>query len=222
MIKGVRWLAFAGLVLTGYGAVHYGWFGLITDQARIAGYLEQHGLQGLLAVTLAGAFYTGLGAPRQLLALAMGFAVGGLQGTILSTLATALGTTGCFFTARLLLRAPLLNRFQRRLNRFDARFREQTLLKILMIRLLPVGSNLATNLIAGCSGIRFLPFITGSVIGYVPQMVIFALAGAGIGQTDATQLLVSAVLFAVASAIGAFLYHSQRNQSLARSVSEPS
>ena len=167
MIKGVRWLAFAGLVLTGYGAVHYGWFGLITDQARIAGYLEQHGLQGLLAVTLGGAFYTGLGAPRQLLALAMGFAVGGLQGTILSTLATALGTTGCFFTARLLLRAPLLNRFQRRLNRFDALFREQTLLKILMIRLLPVGSNLATNLIAGCSGIRFLPFITGSVIGYV-------------------------------------------------------
>jgi uncharacterized membrane protein YdjX (TVP38/TMEM64 family) len=91
-----------------------------------------------------------------------------------------------------------------------------------MVRLLPVGSNLATNLIAGCSGIRFVPFIGGSLLGYLPQTAIFALAGAGIGQTDATQIVVSIVLFALASAIGAFLYHSQRNQTLAEPVSDPS
>jgi uncharacterized membrane protein YdjX (TVP38/TMEM64 family) len=217
MSGGVRWLTFSSLVLAGYLAVHYGWFGLVTDQTRVAEFLGQHGSGGLLAVTLLGALYTGLGAPRQLLALALGFALGSLQGMVISTLATAIGTTGCFFIARWLFRAPLLNHFQSRLSRFDALFREQTLMKIVMIRLLPVGSNLATNLIASCSGIRFLPFIIGSVIGYLPQMAIFALAGAGIGQTDATQLLVSAALFAVASAIGAFLYHSQRNHSQARS-----
>jgi len=48
------------------------------------------------------------------------------------------------------------------------------------------------------------------------------MAGAGIGQARLDQLVVSAVLFALASAIGAYLYHNQRNQTLADSVSDPS
>lgn len=222
MAKGIRWLSFIALVLAGYLAMHNGWFGFLTDQARVADYLNSHGFEGLLIITLAGAFYTGLGAPRQLLALVFGFAMGGFQGTIVSTVATAIGAAGCFFVSRSLLRATLWRHFGQRLDRFDALFREQTWLKVLMVRLLPVGSNLATNLIAGCSGIRFLPFLGGSVLGYLPQTVIFALAGAGIGQTDATQLVISIVLFALASAIGAFLYQSQRNQSLTESISDPS
>ncbi|MET4025629.1 TVP38/TMEM64 family protein [Marinobacter sp. MBR-99] len=222
MAKGIRWLSFVALVLVGYLAMHDGWFSFLTDQARVSDYLNSHGPEGLMIVTLAGALYTGIGAPRQLLALVLGFALGGLQGTIISTLATAVGAAGCFWVSRSLLRATLLRHFGKRLDRFDALFREQTWLKVLMVRLLPVGSNLATNLIAGCSGIRFVPFIGGSLLGYLPQTAIFALAGAGIGQTDATQIVVSIVLFALASAIGAFLYHSQRNQTLAEPVSDPS
>lgn len=222
MSKGIRWLLFVVLLLAGYLAMHNGWLELVTDQSRVADYLNHHGLEGLLAVTIAGALYTGLGAPRQLLALVLGFAMGGLQGTIVATLATVIGAGGCFFVARWLLRDPLLCHFERRMHRFEKLFRERTWLKVLMIRLLPVGSNLATNLVAGCSGVRFLPFITGSTLGYLPQMVIFALAGSGLGDTDTTQLLVSVILFTLASAIGAFLYQSQRNRSLANSVSEPS
>ncbi|MGC8119819.1 TVP38/TMEM64 family protein [Marinobacter sp. VGCF2001] len=218
----LRWLALIALLLAGYFAITGHGFGFIGDQRAVADFLHRHGLAGLAVITLLGALLTGLGAPRQALAFVLGFATGSIEGTILSTLATALGAAGCFYTARWLLRAPLLRRFEPRMQRFDALFRTGTLLKILMIRLLPVGSNLATNLLAGCSGIRFLPFLLGSVLGYFPQMLIFALAGAGIGQARFVQLVVSALLFALATAIGAFLYHHQRNQTLADSVSDPS
>ncbi|MBN7768742.1 VTT domain-containing protein [Marinobacter daepoensis] len=222
MATGVRWFVFLALVLTGYFAISDGWLSFVTDQARVAGFLNRHGPGGLVVITMLGALFTGFGAPRQALAFVLGFAAGSLQGTLVSTLATALGASACFFTARWLLRAPLLQRFEPRMQRFDQLFREGTFLKVLMIRLLPVGSNLLTNLLAGCSGIRFLPFLLASVLGYLPQMMIFALAGAGLGQASTDQLLLSALLFVLASAIGAMLYHNRRNQSLANSVSDPS
>ena len=217
-----RWLVLISLLVAGYFAINGHWLGLITDQVSVANFLQRYGWPGVAAITLLGALFTGFGAPRQALAFILGFASGSVEGAVISTLATALGATGCFYAARWLLRAPLIHRFELRMQRFDSLFTEGTLLKILMIRLLPVGSNLVTNLLAGCSGIRFVPFFWGSVLGYLPQMVIFAMAGAGIGQARLDQLVVSAVLFALASAIGAYLYHNQRNQTLADSVSDSS
>lgn len=218
MFNWSRWLVFAVLVLVGYMAIHNGWFDFIADRAQVANYIHSHGLEGLMAIILAGALFTGIGAPRQLFAFVLGFGLGGINGTLASTLAAAVGATGCFFTARWLLRTSLTRRFGRRMRQFDELFREQTLLKVLMVRLLPVGSNLATNLVAGCSDIRFLPFLAGSTLGYLPQMLVFALAGAGIGTADEYQLILSVGLFIVASMIGALLYHNQRARTLANSV----
>jgi uncharacterized membrane protein YdjX (TVP38/TMEM64 family) len=218
---GFRGLGFALLLLIAYAAAHYGWLEFIGDQARVASYLKSHGPEGLVVIFLAGALFTGIGAPRQLLAFVFGFAMGGIQGAVISTLATAIGASGCFFAARWLLRSSLVQRFGHRMRRFDELFRERTLLKILMVRLLPVGSNLVTNLIAGCSGIGFLPFLAGSTLGYLPQMLIFALAGAGIGRADSHQVAVSVFLFMLAFAIGAFLYQKERNQTLVQAVSDP-
>lgn len=222
MFNWFRWLIFTVLVVAAYLAIYNGWLDFMGDRAQVAGYLRSHGIAGLLMIILAGAIFTGIGAPRQLLAFVLGFALGGINGTLASTLAVDIGATGCFFIARWLLRVSLARRFDRRMRQFDELFREQTLLKVLMVRLLPVGSNLATNLVAGCSGIRFLPFLAGSTLGYLPQMLVFALAGAGIGTANEYQLVVSVVLFILASMIGALLYHNQRARTLANSVSDHS
>lgn len=215
-----RGLIVVSLILAGYLALDSGWLGFLTDENRLASYVHSHGMPGIVFITLAGALFTGLGAPRQVLAFAMGFALGGINGTLLSSLATSVGATGCFFTARWLLRHPLSQRFSDQMRQFDRVFHERTLQKILMIRLLPVGSNLLTNVVAGCSSIRFVPFLTGSTIGYVPQTVIFALAGSGIGNADQYQLLLSMVLFVMASLTGASLYRKHRARALANSISE--
>lgn len=213
----MRWLVFAALVVVGYVSIQQGWLDFISDKKLVASYIQSHGVTGLIGITLAGALFTGVGAPRQLLAFVLGFALGGLQGTFLSTLAAAVGASGCFFTARWLLQTSLTQRFGQRMRQFDELFRQQTLLKVVMVRLLPVGSNLATNLVAGSSKIRFAPFLVGSTLGYLPQMLVFALAGTGIGHANQYQIMLSATLFVVASLIGAYLYH--RTKSLADPMS---
>jgi len=72
----------------------------------------------------------------------------------------------------------------------------------LALRLLPIGNNLALNLLAGLAGIAAMPFLAGSALGYLPQTVIFALLGKGVRVDGAWQLAVAAVLLAASVAIG--------------------
>ena len=76
----------------------------------------------------------------------------------------------------------------------------------LLIRLLPLGSNLVTNLVAGVSSVRATAFITGSMVGYVPQTIIFALLGSGISLEPELRITLSAVLFVLSGALGYYLY----------------
>ena len=217
-----RWLAFAALGGLALIAVRQGWLDFLSDEKQVAGFIQARGLPGLLAVMGAGTVYTALGGPRQLLAFVLGFALSPVYGTVISTAVTVLGATLCFFVARVLLQRSLADRFGPRMERFDRLFQQRTMTKILVVRLLPVGSNLATNVIAGCSHIRFLPFLMGSGLGYLPQMLVFALAGAGIGNADHYQFALSVLLFIVASLLGGYLLQQHRNRLLTTPLSEDS
>lgn len=220
-----RWLKLGTLVAIGglvTLALSQGWLSFLADENRVAHYLDDHGVSGVLIVTFVGCLYTALGGPRQLLAFVMGYALGAVNGTLLSTLATVLGASLCFFTARLMLRQTLTHHFGARMRRFDQLFEQRTALKILMVRLLPVGSNLVTNLLSGCSGIRPFPFLAGSGLGYLPQMLVFALAGAGIGNADHYQFGLSLALFVIASLLGAYLYQQHRARDLTKPISSES
>jgi len=207
-------LAFATLAVLGGLATHSGWLNVLSNQDIVAPFVEHNGFNGLVAVAAAGIVYTAFGAPRQTFAFACGFAMGATWGTVFSTLVTALGALACFYTARLMLRPMLTARFGSRMVAFDQAVRDQAVQKILVIRLLPVGSNLLTNLLAGSSGIGVIPFTIGSTLGYLPQMLIFALAGAGVGSADKFQLIGGTALFLVATLIGAMIYRSTRARTL--------
>lgn len=211
---------FAVLATAGALAIHSGWFNVLSEQNVVAAFIDRHGTPGLLGVAAAGIAYTALGAPRQAFAFACGFALGAAWGTVFSTLVTALGALACFYTARVALRPTLTTRFRPQMLAFDQTVSNQPMLKILLIRLLPVGSNLLTNLFAGTSGIRFIPFTIGSTLGYLPQMLIFALAGAGVGNADQFQLIGGTALFLVATITGAMLLKHTRARTLTASLTK--
>lgn len=213
-------LLFVALAAMGALAISQGWLDLLADQQALSRYLQEHGLSGLLLIAAGGVLYTGLGGPRQLLAFVCGFAMGALLGTLFSSLVTILGAAACFYTSRLLLRPTLMRRFERRMAIFDRAIARKPLFKIMLVRLMPVGSNLLTNLLAGASGIRVWPFLTGSALGYLPQMIVFALAGAGIGNANEYSLLLGAALLLVAVMAGAMLSGNPRIRDLTLSVSE--
>ena len=121
-----------------------------------------------------------------------------------------MGCLLCFLYARLLGRDLVRHRFAERLEKLDGVLKAQPFTMAVAIRLLPVGNNLLTNLIAGVSSVPLVPFLAGSLIGYLPQTVIFTLLGSGIHVEPLWSTIVSVVLFIASGLLGGLIYRRVR------------
>lgn len=216
LLKGLVMLA--SLAALGFLASHFQ-FGEMLSQHWIDSEIRGKGQAGDLLFLAAGALATALSFPRQAVAFLGGYAYGFVAGTALSTLATLLGCALGFFYARWLGRAFVQRRFPGRLRKLDAFLHAHPFSMALVIRLLPVGHNASTNLLAGVSSVRALPFFTGSTLGYLPQNLVFALAGSGVNLDPGVRLTLAVVLFVISSLLGLWLYRGHR-QSLAGMTDE--
>jgi uncharacterized membrane protein YdjX (TVP38/TMEM64 family) len=172
--------------------------------------VKGRGLSGEAIFIAVGAVFTAAGLPRQLICFLAGYAFDLALGTALALVASVAGCVLAFVYARLLGRALVQHRFSRRIAALDAVLHGHPLSMTLLIRLLPVGSNLITNLAAGVSSVRPLPFFIGSALGYLPQTLVFALAGSGVQLDAELRIAVSAALFIVSGILGVVLYRRYR------------
>jgi uncharacterized membrane protein YdjX (TVP38/TMEM64 family) len=166
---------------------------------------------GWLIYLSAGMVAIALGLPRQAVCFLGGYAFGLGEGLLLAQSASILGCLLCFLYARLLGRDLVRLRFAAHLRKLDDFLQGHPLTMTMLIRFLPVGSNLVTNLVAGVSSVGMVPFLAGSLIGYLPQTVIFVLLGSGIHVQPVWRTLVSVVLFLLSALMGVFLYRRMRH-----------
>lgn len=165
------------------------------------------------AVFFAGAvLFTAIGLPRQLVAFVCGFVFGLIPGVLVSLCTAVLGCMLAFYLARKLLRKQLATRYAKTVELLDGLVRHDAFLKIIVLRIQPLGTNLLTNLCAGVSSIRPALFFPSTAIGYLPQMVVFALAGDGVRLGDQSKILISAGLMVLSFVLAYFLWqrHKQR------------
>ena len=181
------------------------------NEAWIDARIRGHGVEGTLLFLMMGAIFTAVGLPRQIIAFLGGYAYSLVAGTLLATLAALLGCVITFMYARLFGKGLLRARLGARASRFDAFVHDNPFSMTLLIRLLPVGNNLLTNLAAGISSIRPGAFFSGSYIGYLPQTLVFALVGSGINIAPALKVSLAVVLFLVSGLLGVYLYHHHRH-----------
>jgi uncharacterized membrane protein YdjX (TVP38/TMEM64 family) len=217
LFKGL--LMLASLALLGFIASHFQ-FGDMLSQHWIDNEVRGKGWAGDLLFLAVGALATALSFPRQVVAFLGGYAFGFATGTALATLATLLGCVLGFFYARWLGRGFVQKRFPGRIRKLDDFLHRHPFSMSLVIRLLPVGHNASTNLLAGVSSVRAAPFFAGSALGYLPQNLVFALAGSGVNLDAALRLTLAVVLFVVSSLIGVWLYRRHRRD-LAGVTDEP-
>lgn len=184
--------------------------GLSIDEAWVDSRIRGKGPEGELLFVAMGTAAAALGVPRQLVAFSGGYAFGIVEGTLWSLLAMVSSCVVDFFYARLIARGFVQARFGRRIARFDAVLRGHPFSTTLLIRLLPAGNNVLTNLLAGVSTAPALPFFAGSAVGYVPQAVIFALLGSGIKVDPELRISASVVLFVAAALLGVYLFRRIR------------
>jgi len=185
--------------------------GDILDKDWVDTYVRGEGIRGELIFLAIGGLCTAIGLPRQAVAFMAGYAFGIVYGTLIGVAATVLGCMATFFVARFLARDLVAHKFPDKLKRMDAFLHGNTFTTTLLIRFLPVGSNVLTNMLAGVSGAAALPFFTGSALGYIPQMLIFALVGSGFAVDPGARLVASIVLFAISGIMGLWLYRRYRD-----------
>jgi uncharacterized membrane protein YdjX (TVP38/TMEM64 family) len=180
------------------------------DTNLIDRFVTGQGFPGELIFVLAGASFCAAGLPRQAVAFGAGYAFGLAGGAALGLLAQWLGCVATFGWARVVARDWAARRLRGQLARADRFLATNPFTATLTLRLLPVGSNMAVNLLAGASGIGAAPFLTASAIGYLPQTAVFTLLGSGVRVGGPLQFALGIALFAVSGLLGMVLWNRQK------------
>lgn len=150
-----------------------------------------------------------VGIPRQAVAYAAGYGFGVWMGMALSLAAQVIGCIVNVAWARALAGQWAARRMAAspgRLARLDAYLSANTFTATLVLRLLPVGNNLALNLLAGTSGAHAPRYVAASALGFLPQTLVFALLGAGTRIDSFDQIVLGAALFAASALLGWVLW----------------
>jgi uncharacterized membrane protein YdjX (TVP38/TMEM64 family) len=183
----------------------------LLSESWIDAQVRGKGVPGELLFVAVGGLATALAAPRQIVSFLAGYAFGLGLGTALALAATELGCMLAFFYARVIGRPLVAKRLGARVRRIESFLAANPFSMTLLIRLLPVGSNFATSLAAGVSRVPTVPFLLGSLAGYLPQTLVFTLAGSGLEVGGGLRLALSVVFFVVSGAIGIWLYRRYRH-----------
>jgi len=210
----------AAVVLTAIAAVGIIIFSL-SDSTLVKDYIEnpkfiqwfvERGPIGILLFFVLFSCATAVGFPRQLVAFIAGFGFGFLPGLILACLSATMGCTLTYLISRKLARPWVTKRYPGPIKQFDDFVKKDSFIKIVIIRFMPFGTNLTTNLAAGVSDISLKLFLIASAFGFLPQMIIFSLTGNGLKTDSNLQLIVSGLLFVVSMLLSWHLYQKYKTE----------
>ena len=166
------------------------------------------GPAGVAEFLLLGAIVCAVGLPRQAVCFAAGLAWGAVAGSAVGLAATLIGCLADFAWARIVARDWARRRVLARSNRLaglDRAVEARPFASILTLRLLPVGSSLLLSLAAGLSRAPLGAFLAATLLGALPQTVVFALLGSGVGVGHVARIALAVALFAASAALGAVL-----------------
>jgi uncharacterized membrane protein YdjX (TVP38/TMEM64 family) len=198
------------LIAIGY-VVESGQLGGLLSEEWIDREVRGQGVSGELLFLAVGGFATAVAVPRHLISFLGGYAFGFGLGGALAVAATEIGCLLDFFYARVIGRPLLSARMGARVRRIEEFLAANPFAMTLLVRLLPVGNNFATSLAAGVSRVPARPFLLGSLLGYIPQTLVFALAGSGIEMGARFRIALAVLLFVLSGAIGIWLYRRYRH-----------
>ena len=200
-------LALSGLALRALGAA--------PGTEWVDFYVRDQGLLGESLFLVVGVLATAVGVPRQAVGFLAGYAFGTVVGIGVALAAQLFGCALAYCWGGAVGRGwaerRLAGRFGPRLRPIVETLRESPFGSTLALRLFPVGNNLALNLLAGMSAIPAVPFFAASVLGYLPQTVVFALLGKGVRVDGAWQLALSALLLMLSVGLGLWLMRRHRS-----------
>ena len=180
----------------------------VLDKGRVDALVGERGVTGMLLFVSVCVLLGSIGLSRQVIAFLGGYAFGFSNGFMLSMLAVVGACITTYALSRGVLQRFLSARLPARVQRIDRFLHDNTFSMAMLLRLLPLGSNWVINIAAGASSVRVVPFLLGSALGYIPQMVIFSLVGSGTRVSPFWPVAIALALFVGAAVSGMALYRS--------------
>lgn len=154
--------------------------------------------------------YCAFGLPRQALCFVLGAGFGVGMGLVEASLAYGAGALlgygwGCFWRRRKPVEKEPLRWFVQ-VGR-QAPFRT-----VLCVRLLPVGSALLVSVASGMAGLAAGRFVLATMLGGLPQNLIFLLAGSGVELRHGWALVAAAGMVLVSAGLGGWVLRGFRKE----------
>lgn len=216
--QGLRILSVPVLALALYAAFGLFDLGGAAQEAWMDSHVRGQGLRGIALYIGLVTVLTAVGVPRQVCSFLGGYVFDVFFGTLWATVGTGLACVLTFSYARFLGQDVLYRKWGHRkwghkLRSFDAFLGQSPFLLTTAVRIVPLGSNFVTNIVAGLSRIPAFPFLAGSVLGFTVQNAIFALMGSGLRFSTGGHALLSALLYVLSLALGYGVYrHYKKTQ----------
>ncbi len=145
--------------------------------------------------------------PRTFFTVAAGVLFGSITGLLLTVTGTALAAASAFWLARL-VGGRFVERFAHRPRVVWVRSRldRSGLLAMASLRMIPAVPFSVLNYASGLSGVRFAPFVIGTVLGVLPGTVAVVILGdAAVGGNPHPAMLAVSVVCGVLGVTGSVL-----------------
>ncbi len=202
------------LVLAGLAAVVTAFFWLDLDQfftlasikAQQDGFARLYADHPAATIALFAIVYIGVTAASlpgaALLTLAAGALFGLVIGTAVVSLASTIGATLAFLSARFVLRDWVVARFGDRLAGIDAGMARDGAFYLFSLRLVPIFPFFLVNLVMGLTAIRTLTYAWVSMAGMFLGTLVYVNAGTQLARIDSLAGIASPALLASFAALG--------------------
>jgi len=153
--------------------------GYITDLQNLKAFVnETTGHWGILLYVALTSLSIFLGVPRLPFCVLGGMLFGFINGLLFSQIATMAGSYGPYLLGRYCAH-DWIKRKITRLNWNRVHFDNPTVMDVFLFRQIPVWG-LLLNLFIGSMKVSHMQFMLGSLLGFLPQAIIFTLMGSGL------------------------------------------
>jgi uncharacterized membrane protein YdjX (TVP38/TMEM64 family) len=143
--------------------------------------LSEFGGLAPLLFLIGGAFVITMGVPRAVVSILGGLVFGLFWGILLALLAALLGSTIIFLLTKWLGRPLFKQKVGGYLKAIENHTKTDGFLMVIILRQLPLTS-LLINVLIGLTSISMGIFILGSIVGLLPEIIIFALFGSSLQE----------------------------------------
>ncbi|TYS18128.1 TVP38/TMEM64 family protein [Rossellomorea vietnamensis] len=174
---------------------------------------EGGGIAGVVSILFVAVLVFFPFIPYPVLAGILGSVAGVVNGTLISLIGILIGTTLMFYLSRYGFQSwsqRMLTKYPKAIE-YERYFEKNAFLGILFVRLLPVVPSPVVNVLSGISKVNFLVFVFATLLGKLPAIFTFTIAGSIFEGNRLLSISIYGVYFLIIAAAASMHFYKKKS-----------